>query len=315
MRVLVADDDTTCRLVLKAAVERLGHECVTASDGQEAWGLITGARFDVLITDWMMPGLDGPELCRRVRHDNHGTYTYIVLATSLGEREHVVAGMQAGADDYLTKPLDPFDVQTRLIAADRVTGLHKQVKDFQAALEQANGELQQLARTDALTQIGNRLRLHEDLVAIHDRAERYGHGYCVAIFDLDYFKSYNDTYGHLAGDEALRKVARTLAAYCRSGDGTYRYGGEEFVVVLSDQTLDSAIPAVDRLREAIAELRVPHAGRPDPQVVTISAGVASWRPGGETSTEMLERADGALYRAKLGGRNRVMADEDSANAA
>jgi two-component system chemotaxis response regulator CheY len=315
MRVLVADDDPTCRLVLKAAVERLAHECVTACDGEEAWKLLQQVSFDVLITDWMMPGLDGPELCRRVRHDVHGTYTYVVLATSLGEREHVVAGMQAGADDYLTKPLDPFDVQTRLIAAARVTDLHKQVTDFRVALERANGELSQLARTDALTQIGNRLRLHEDLVAIHDRAERYGHGYCVAICDLDFFKSYNDTYGHLTGDEALRKVARTLAAHCRSGDGTYRYGGEEFVVVLADQTVASAVPAVDRLREAVELLGVPHVGRPDPQVITISAGIASWRDAGESATQLLERADGALYRAKLAGRNRVVADEESANAA
>jgi two-component system, cell cycle response regulator len=315
MRVLVADDEPTCRLVLKAAVERLGHECVAACDGEEAWALLQQFTFDVLITDWMMPGLDGPELCRRVRHDANRSYTYVVLATSLGEREHVVAGMQAGADDYLTKPLDPFDVRTRLIAADRVTGLHKQVTDFRLALERANGELEKLARTDPLTQIGNRLRLHEDLVAIHDRAERYNHGYCVAICDLDFFKSYNDTYGHLTGDEALRKVARTLASYSRAGDGMYRYGGEEFVVVLAEQTIASALPAVERLREAVEELGVPHVGRSDPQVVTISAGMASWRAGGETATQLLERADGALYRAKLGGRNRVVADEESLSAA
>ena len=209
MRVLVADDDATSRLVLQATVEQLGHECVVATDGSDAWDAFEQAPTDVLITDWMMPGLDGPELCRRVRQRADDGYTYIILATSLERHEHVLEGMEAGADDYLTKPIDPFDLQTRLIAAQRVTELHKQVAQFHSELARLNVELARQARTDPLTGLGNRLRLHEDLrSAPRTRRSGLGAAYCVALCDLDDFKRYNDTYGHLAGDEALRRVAR-----------------------------------------------------------------------------------------------------------
>ena len=203
LRVLVADDDASCRLVVQAAVERLGHECRVATDGDQAWKLFQEARPDVLITDWMMPGLDGPELCRRARQHKADGYTYIILATALGDHENVIEGMEAGADDYLTKPISPFDVRARLVAATRITELHKE-------LERLHEAMTALARTDALTGLANRLRLHEDLEAIHDRAIRYGHAYCVAICDLDDFKQFNDTYGHQAGDDALRKVGALL---------------------------------------------------------------------------------------------------------
>src|SRR5450432_3867933 len=123
MRILVADDDATSRLILKAAVTSLGHECLVAEDGSRAWDLLASEEIDVLLTDWMMPGLDGPELCRLVREELTDHYTYIVLVTGLGEREQVVEGMSAGADDYLIKPVDPFIVLTRMIAAGRVTAL------------------------------------------------------------------------------------------------------------------------------------------------------------------------------------------------
>jgi PleD family two-component response regulator len=197
LRVLVADDDPSCRSVLRAVVERLGHECRVATDGDEAWRLFQEAQPDVLITDWMMPGLNGPELCRRARQHNEDGYTYVILATALGEHENVLEGMEAGADDYLTKPISPFDVRARLVAAKRVTELHKELDRLHTALAAQ-------ARTDPLTGLGNRLRLHEDLEAMHDRAVRYGHNYCVAVCDLDDFKQFNDTYGHQAGDEALR---------------------------------------------------------------------------------------------------------------
>ncbi|MBV8951496.1 MAG: response regulator, partial [Actinobacteria bacterium] len=215
MRILVADDEATTRLVVKAVVQKLGHECLIANDGDRAWTLLESTPIDVLITDWMMPGLDGPELCRRVRDRVEGGYTYIILVTSLGEQGHVVEGMEAGADDYLTKPLDPFAVQTRLIAAARVTSLHHQLREFQTQLEGLNAQLADQARTDPLTSLGNRLRLHEDLDEVQRRARRSDLPYALAICDLDYFKRYNDRYGHLEGDEALRRVAQAIAASCR----------------------------------------------------------------------------------------------------
>ena len=302
LRVLVADDDASCRLVLRAAVERLGYECVVATDGDDAWNQFRATPPDVLITDWMMPGLDGPELCRRARQRSDDGYTYVILATALGEHENVLEGMEAGADDYLTKPISPFDVRARLVAAKRVTELHKE-------LERLNAVLATQARTDPLTGLGNRLLLHEDLAALHDRAVRYDQGYCVAICDLDDFKQFNDTYGHLAGDAALVKMGQLLARETRDGDRAYRYGGEEFLVTLPAQTLPEAVMAMERLRHAVEQLAIPHVGNRASNVMTISVGVSSWSYEDlDTPTTVIDRADAALYQSKAAGRNRVTAD-------
>jgi two-component system, cell cycle response regulator len=308
MRVLVADDESTSRLVVKAVVQRLGHECLVANDGDRAWDLLNSTPIDVLITDWMMPGLDGPELCRRIRSrpaDSYA-YTYTILATVMSERPDVLAGMQAGADDYLIKPLDPFDVQTRLIAAERVTALHTQLADYRVRLERLNGELAEQARTDPLTQLGNRLRLREDLQILHARAQRHARPYSVAMGDLDHFKAYNDTYGHPQGDKALQQIAAILAADQRPGDASYRYGGEEFIILFPDEHLADAVVATNRLRATIEALAIPHAGNDPHGVLTISVGVATYEPGrnGSAAT-ILELADRALYTAKQRGRNQI----------
>jgi two-component system chemotaxis response regulator CheY len=301
MRVLVADDESTSRLLARRAIERLSHECEVAADGLIAWEMLQAGAFDVLITDWMMPGLDGPELCRRVRASRRDSYTYILLATSLSADTDIILGMQAGADDYLVKPVDPFALQTRLIAAQRVTELHHE-------LGHAKLELAKLARTDPLTQLSNRLRLHEDLVAVHERARRSQRPFSVALCDLDGFKSYNDTYGHLEGDEALRRVGQVIANHVRAGDGAYRYGGEEFLILLPDETAERALVGMERLRRAIEDLAIPHASRRPPGIITLSIGIAGWRPeADETPAQVLEAADAALYVAKQHGRNRVVA--------
>jgi len=303
--VLVADDDTTCRVVAKAAVERLGHECVTAEDGAKAWEMLKERAVDVLVTDWLMPGLDGPELCRLVRGSSERGYTYIIIATSLGERDHIIEGMEAGADDYLRKPLDPFDLGTRLIAATRVTALHQQIVEFRDELERLNAAVGVQARTDPLTQLGNRLRLHEDLEAAHHRACRYHRPYSIALCDIDFFKTYNDTNGHLQGDEALRQVADAIAHQCRANERAYRYGGEEFVIVYGDEGLAGATVAGERLRRAVEALAIPYGGKV-PAVMTISVGIATWDQAVERDAgAVLEEADAALYEAKEHGRNRV----------
>jgi diguanylate cyclase (GGDEF)-like protein len=312
MRVLIADDDATCRLVLQKTVEKLGHECVVASDGSAAWRELERAPTDVLITDWMMPGLAGPELCRRVRERPDDGYTYVILATALERHEHVLEGMEAGADDYLTKPIAPFDLETRLIAARRVTELHKQVALFHGELARLNSELAEQARTDSLTGLGNRMKLHEDLSAYHDVAVRTDRWYCLAICDLDLFKRYNDTYGHIAGDEALRRVGAVLAHESRSEDSAYRYGGEEFVVLLRDTALDQGVVAMERLRRAVENLGIRHDREASPDLVTISVGIAARDPRRESTPDtVLELADDALYRSKRHGRNRTSASEPS----
>jgi DNA-binding response OmpR family regulator len=220
VKVLVVDDEPLARLVLQTAVERLGHRWSAAADGESAWRAFTDDQPNVLITDLLMPGMDGLELCRRVRRHAaaHGGYTYVILATVLGDREDVVRGMEAGADGYLVKPVEFFNLQSRLIAARRVTALHAELAGYRA-------ELSRLAHTDPLTRLGNRLSMEEELNALDARGRRYGHRYCLAMCDVDLFKAYNDTLGRHAGDEALQAVAAKMKREVRAGDGVYRYGG------------------------------------------------------------------------------------------
>ena len=298
MRVLIADDDAGCRMVLEATVRKLGHECETAVDGTDAWTRFQANPPDVLITDWMMPGMDGLELCREVRAHPGEEYTYVILATALGEHDHVLEGLESGADYFLTKPISPFDLRAQFIVAKRVT-------DAQKLLAQLKREVEVQARTDPLTGLGNRRLLHEKLTEYHDRAVRYGHRYAIALCDLDRFKLFNDTYGHLEGDDALRRVGRTLQAKCRPSDGSYRYGGEEFVLIYAEQSEYEAMVATERIRDAVRELGLAHSGL-DGGVLTVSAGVAGWEPDrGDTPDRLLARADAALYRSKELGRNRV----------
>jgi diguanylate cyclase (GGDEF)-like protein len=288
MHVLIADDDPTTRLAVSAAVERLGHRCSVAEDGAEAWRRFQDEMPEVVITDWQMPGMDGTALARAIRERTTAGYTYVLVLTGAADEAAARATMEAGADDLLLKPLDLAQLERKLIAAGRVTAMHRRVHDD--------------ARHDALTGLGNRLRLAEDLELLRGRVERYGHAYCAALFDIDDFKGYNDHRGHAAGDDALRAVAGALQREIRTGDAVYRYGGEEFLVLLPEQTTESALLAAERLRAAVEQLRIPH---PAGGVVTVSAGVAGLADSLASPEELFELADRALYRAKEGGRNRV----------
>lgn len=288
MHVLIADDEPVARLMASTAVARLGHRCSVAVDGDEAWHIIQTNAIEVLITDWEMPGLDGTDLARRIRADTEQPYMYIMVLTGRADEHAARMTMLAGADDLVLKPLDPVDLERKLIVAERVTAMHRAMHED--------------ARQDALTQVGNRLRLAEDLVALCGRVERYGHVYSVALFDIDHFKAYNDSSGHLEGDAALRAVANVLAAEARSGDSLYRYGGEEFLMLLPEQTLEGATLAAERLRAAVQGLALAH---PNGGVVTVSAGVASLCDDVKEPERVFEIADQALYRAKHAGRNRV----------
>jgi two-component system, cell cycle response regulator len=305
MKILIADDSPTPRLMLQRELEGLGHQCIVACDGTEAWKLFQGSGVDVVISDWMMPGMDGDELCRRVRADTAAPYAYFILHTSLEDLKHVVQGMQAGADDYLTKPFQLDQLATRLIAADRITAVHRQLASQQTELERLNEMLFQDSRHDRLTGLGNRRRMDEDLERFADLSRRYDYQLAVVLFDVDRFKQYNDTAGHAAGDEVLRSVATTLAEQCRGGDSAYRYGGEELLVAFPEQNLNNGTIAAERMRAAIEALGIPHPGLTPPGVVTVSGGVACLGPD-ETVASLLGRADAALYRAKQDGRNRIV---------
>jgi two-component system chemotaxis response regulator CheY len=305
LKILIAEDDAVSRTILRRAVEKLGHECLAAADGEEAWGLYKeNPDIDTIISDWMMPGVDGLELCRRVRGDGREGYTFFIFLTALGDREHLLQGLEAGADDYLSKPLDRDELGMRLTSALRVTELHRRLAFQNGELEKLNRMLFEQSRQDPLTSLGNRLRLREDLQVLQSRTERYGHSYAVALCDVDFFKAYNDRYGHLAGDDVLRRVAAAISSGLRGGDAAYRYGGEEFLIVLPEQDAEDADATADRLRRAVEDLGIPHADGTPRGVVTISAGVAM-SPEAEDADALLKAADTALYAAKEAGRNRV----------
>jgi diguanylate cyclase (GGDEF)-like protein len=298
VKVLVADDDPGSLLVAKAAVERSGHECLAAADGDEAWALYLAHQPDVVVTDWMMPGMDGLALCRAIRAREADLYTYIVLLTSQGSRNDVLAGLEAGADDYVTKPLDPFVLHARLLVALRVTTLHADLAHYRKMLAQQ-------ARTDPLTGLHNRLKLSEDLERLHARSVRYAEDYCVAMCDVDNFKSYNDIYGHQAGDLALRAVAAALAGQARTTDGVYRFGGEEFLLVLPNQSQLGAKALMERALDSVRDLKIAHSGDPLGQL-TLSAGISAFTAENRLDADtLLGEADAALYAAKAAGRNRV----------
>jgi two-component system, cell cycle response regulator len=308
MKILVAEDSASSRLVIERALVDLGHECILAEDGTQAWEHFQGSGAEVVISDWMMPGIDGDELCRRVRDDPEAPYVYFIILTSLEGRRHVINGMRAGVDDYLTKPFDPAELEARLIAAARVTSLHHRLARQGAELERLNANLFEDSRRDHLTGLGNRKRLDEDLKEWTARAERYGDIFSIALFDVDNFKGYNDSLGHQAGDGVLRSVADTLLRGCRLGDVAYRYGGEELLVAFAGQTLEHAITASERMRAAIETMAIPF-GPPSSKTITASAGVAELDTAdGASFAKLLGRADAALYEAKKGGRNRVIAN-------
>ncbi len=289
-------------MMLKSAVERLGHECMTAADGTEAWELFLAEGADMIISDWLMPGIEGPDLCRMVRA-NPGPYTYFVLLTAFGDREHALEGMQAGADDYLPKTLDDDDLHRRLIAAERVSGLHKR-------LAEQDVSLRALAEVDQLTQLANRHKSTETLKHFLALARRKRMPLSLVVIDVDHFKQVNDRYGHATGDDVLRRIAATMRRSFRDEDVVARWGGEVFVIgMYAVGTADS----VTRLYRVLDAVRREVFVGPDGSEfkITFSAGVAEFPTNGDDLQTLYRSADEALYSAKDAGRARVFASHAS----
>jgi len=295
---MVVEDGRTTRMMLKSAVERLGHECQTAADGSEAWDLFRTQGADVIISDWLMPGIEGPELCRLVRA-HPGPYTYFVLLTAFGDRSHALEGMQAGADDYLSKTLDVDDLNLRLIAADRVSGLHKR-------LAEQDARLRALAEVDQLTQLANRHKSTEMLTHLLGLARRQHVPFSLVVVDVDHFKQVNDRFGHATGDEVLRRLGVTLRCSFRDEDVVARWGGEEFVVGMYGMGTGDGVTRLYRVLETV---RHESFTAPDGTDfgVTFSAGVAEFPRNGIDLQSLYRSADAALYGAKDAGRARVFA--------
>jgi diguanylate cyclase (GGDEF)-like protein len=298
MRILIAEDDPISRRILQATLESWDYQLVVACDGAEAWDLLQAPDAPRLaVLDWMMPGLTGPEVCARLRQQAREPYTYVLLLTAKVQKQDLVEGMEAGADDYLTKPFDAQELKVRLRAGTRIL-------DLQAELVAAREALREQATHDPLTCLWNRSSIMQILGRELAKAERQSSSVGVIMADLDHFKQINDNFGHQAGDAVLRETARRMQASTRSYDAVGRYGGEEFLIVLPGSTDSSAVHLAERLRAVIS--REPVRLQERNVTFTISLGVSRSLPGGSMSPELVVRAaDEALYRAKGLGRNRV----------
>jgi two-component system, cell cycle response regulator len=295
-KVLAVDDSPVYRkLVEQALSQELTLLC--AKNGREALELFSEHQPAVVITDWTMPDVGGLELCRRIRRDFQETYSYVILLTSNADKEQVVEGLAAGADDYLTKPFHCGELQARVAVGCRIVELHRQV-------QAKNRLLEALALTDALTGLPNRRSI--DVWATHElsAAARHGFPVWVVMADLDSFKKVNDTYGHEAGDNVLKCFAGILKFNTRQSNMCGRLGGEEFLVVITHIEKEGVILAIERIRQQFKAEKFTFAGHTFG--VTASFGVAEFRGSKASDLSVLVAlADAALYAAKHKGRDRI----------
>ncbi len=310
MKILIVEDDLISRRLLQKTLEDWGHEVIAAENGEQAWKIFQNENLKIVIADWMMPVMDGLALCRKIRSSNNLGYVYFLLLTGKDKQEDVVEGLDAGADDYVVKPFDWDELKVRLRAGERILELEKELKEKNEALIDLNKRLEEIAWIDPLMEIGNRRGFYNSMEKIHHRATRYTHGYGLIMCDIDYFKAYNDTYGHLEGDNVLKLVGRTIKDFLRLSDDVFRFGGEEIVVILQDQDLEKSIDVAERLRKTIELLGIEHKST-DRGILTLSCGVAAYSDYDRKNKweSILNRADKALYVAKSEGRNTVGVEE------
>lgn len=299
MKILIAEDDAVSRRILEAYLRKWGHDVVVTKDGVEAWNQFQrddAPRLAVL--DWMMPEMDGVQVCQKIRAREHAPFTYVLLLTAKGETDDIVTALDSGADDYLTKPYNAMELRSRIGAGERIVRLHEQ-------LETANAALKRLAQTDFLTQVYNRSAIVHRIEEELSRTARTKTPVAVYLLDVDHFKRINDNFGHAAGDQVLIEVARRLKDQCRKYDVTGRYGGEEFVVIAPGPRRHEIEMIGERIRTSISDALI-HAEGSELSVSVSIGGIWIGPDASPTVDVVLKRADELLYEAKRSGRNRVV---------
>ena len=293
MKILIAEDDPISRRVLEANLLEWGYEVIVASDGGEAWEIIQQPETPhFIISDWMMPRMDGLALCREIRNMEKSVYIYFIILTAKGEKKNIIEGLEAGADDFLTKPFNREELKYRIRIGERIINLERRIME--------------LANTDALTGLLNRRAFMERIGVEMLRAQRQKNPLSLIMTDIDHFKGVNDTHGHQVGDLVLQRFAGQLTTSARPYDFVGRYGGEEFVICLPGADGRQAGPVAERMRSQIEDMEIMLPDGSQSIRITASFGTAPYSiESGEHIDLLIKRADDALYLAKKEGRNRV----------
>jgi diguanylate cyclase (GGDEF)-like protein len=325
LKTLIVEDDRVSACYLRRLLEQQKHEVTLVENGQEAWQKLCTENYAIVVTGWLMPEMDGLELARRIRGRRDSGYTYIMLLSTRDRQQDMFAGIQAGADDFLTKPLKREELFSRLTVAERFLNLKTQLNHKTSELQRANEELERISHlnekymediratcrqleravvlqkaraiTDSLTGLKNHLEFQEQLEDEINRASRYHLPLSLIMLDVDHFKRFNDSYGHPAGDETLKKLAHILQIHARETDILARYGGEEFAVILANTDREHAIAAAERFRAAIIEEEWPF------HPITVSMGISTLGIVPQTRADLVTEADTALYVSKSRGRD------------
>jgi diguanylate cyclase (GGDEF)-like protein len=304
-RILVVDDHEDNVEVLRARLEARGYEVEGANDGQTALDTVPKFLPDLILLDVMMPDMDGLEVARRLKADRSLPFIPVIMQTALDSTERMVAGLEAGADDYVTKPINFAELEARIRSLLRIKKLQEDLGEREKELSLMNDRLLHISLTDGLTGVDNRRALEQRLHEMFEHSLRLHEPVSVVMCDIDHFKKVNDTYGHAAGDEVLKQFAGILREEAREIDRVGRYGGEEFLLLLPGTVLDAAVTFAERLRQRVDAHTFSYEGGTLRR--TVSFGVASWpHPKIKGREALLKAADDALYVAKESGRNRVV---------
>ncbi|MEE9567692.1 MAG: diguanylate cyclase [Desulfobacteria bacterium] len=298
-KILIVDDSRLIAHVAKTMLTKRGHEVILAQDGKAGLEAAKSEQPDIILLDLIMPIMDGYEVCEHLKEDDSTKEIPIIMVTSKAETADKVKGLEMGALDYVAKPFDEGELIARV-------NIHLRLRELYVTVQEQNRRLQEMANRDGLTGLYNHRYFHEQLSQDFLRAKRYHENLSCILFDIDFFKKFNDTYGHQTGDVVLRALATVIQRATRESDLAARYGGEEFAIVLYYTDGAAAYQAAERLRTMVESHEVQDNG--NVLRVTISVGVATFpHEKIHDSKELIEHADQALYKAKDNGRNRVEA--------